>query len=210
MKIYDCLATIQFLEYRSECGVARVFAIIGREEADAICLDGVERIFDLSEAAVDIRKRHDREEPISPRIITDLLSGILVPHPRQSAASGDVAEPDARGGDRNDRGGNAVLIHDIERLGHAPRAHLARRNAVTEINPLLLLLHICGRQEMMMDVDPFLTRGLSLRCLGEPMAGAPRHVRNRRRCMTQDDEGTPSVTKVSSFAKPTMAHPPAT
>src|SRR6267143_4828922 len=166
MKIYDRLATIQFLEYRSEGGVARVFAIIGREEADTVCLDGVERIFDLSEAAVDIRKRHDREQPISPRIITDLLGGILVPRPRQSAAGGDVAEPNARRCDRNDRGGNAVLIHDIERLGHAPRSHVARRNAVTEIGPLLLLLHICGRQAMMMDVAPFPTRGLSLRCLG--------------------------------------------
>ena len=54
-------ATIEFGEYRCECGVTNQFSAVTRDEADTIKLEYVESQIDLTEAAVQVRKRHCRK-----------------------------------------------------------------------------------------------------------------------------------------------------
>src|ERR1700747_2781955 len=63
MRIHHCLASIQLLHQRLECGVAEELPLIIGHHTDALHLEGIERVLDLSKGTVNIRKRHGREHP---------------------------------------------------------------------------------------------------------------------------------------------------
>ena len=154
MRIDDGLAAVEFLEDRRERRIAEIFAVIGAQQPDAVGFERIERIGDFRKAAFGIGQRDDGEQAIAAGIIADRLGGVIVPHPRQPAAGGDVAEPGAGRAHRNDRGRDAVGVHLFERLGRRPRQQLiGRHRAVAEIDPLVLFLDVGRRQEVVMHVD---------------------------------------------------------
>jgi hypothetical protein len=122
-------------------------------------------ICDLVEAAVGVGERNDREQPVATGVIADLLGRIVVPHPRQPPRRCRIAEPYARRRDRYDRGGYTVLVHDFERLRRRPGEQPIRRERMTKIAALVLLLHVLRRHEMVMNVDPRAGRRVNCRRL---------------------------------------------
>ena len=155
MHIDDRLAPVQLLEHRRERGIAQRLAVIVREQADSIGLQGVEGIFDLLQRAFGVGRRHHGEKAEAGGVIVDGAGGAFVPVAREAARGPDVAEPDPGGGDRADGAGDAMLVHHLDGLFGRPAQEPLRRGAGVLVGgvALLLFLHIGARQEMVVHVD---------------------------------------------------------
>ena len=62
MRVDHAFAPVQFGEHRREGGITEVFRFVIGIEADAVGLEGVERVFDFVEAALDVGERQRHEE----------------------------------------------------------------------------------------------------------------------------------------------------
>ena len=67
----DGLAPVKFIEYRSKSGIAKIYAFIIREQADAIQLEHIERISNLFERSLDVGEGQQRKRAKSSRIVAD-------------------------------------------------------------------------------------------------------------------------------------------
>jgi hypothetical protein len=124
------LAPIDLLEHRRESGIAQELAGITRHQSDAVELENIERVIDLGQAAIGVGQRDGGEHAEPAGIIADQLRAELIAgagaRPRRRA----VFEPDARTGDRIDGGGNAGLVHLLDRALHRPVLRARRIGAV--------------------------------------------------------------------------------
>src|SRR5215472_9317726 len=78
MRIYHRLASIQLLHHRLECGVAEELPLVIGHQADALHLEGIERVLDLAKGTVNIRERHGREHPEAAGMVGNDLGAELV------------------------------------------------------------------------------------------------------------------------------------
>ena len=65
VNVDDGAAAIELVEHRRKDLVAQPLVAVAREETYAIDLQGIEGVFDLAKAAVDVRQRQHRKEPES-------------------------------------------------------------------------------------------------------------------------------------------------
>ena len=115
MHIDHRLAAVELFVDRCEGRIAEIFGAIAREQSDAVSLERVERVFDLLEAAVDVRRRNHGEQAEAAGMIAHRLGAELVEVARKLAGFVHVvAEPDAGLRDRQDRGCDAALVHLLD------------------------------------------------------------------------------------------------
>jgi hypothetical protein len=146
MHVDHRLAAVEFLVDRCERRIAEVFAVVAGEEPDTVGLQGIEGVCDFLEAAVGVRRR-DRGEQAEPAgVIADKLGAVFVDLAAELSRFFVVAPPCAGLHLRQHRGGNAALVHVVER-------HLRRPLGM----PGLMLdqcLGVLGWQEVMVHIDP--------------------------------------------------------
>ena len=99
---------------------------------DAVRLQRVHRVCDFLQRAVDIGQRQRGKEPEAPRIVGHQPRAVSL-HSRARPRAFAVAEPDARFADREDRRGDAALVHVLDRLLRRP---LHQRRLVLCFSPL--------------------------------------------------------------------------
>ena len=61
MRVDDRFAAIEFIEDGLERDIAEPLISPVAKQTDALCLEGVKRVLDFTQAGVDIRKRQHRE-----------------------------------------------------------------------------------------------------------------------------------------------------
>src|SRR5437016_6084379 len=79
------LAAVEFVEYGIEGGIARPFVPDTAQEADAIRLQGLKRIFELFQSAFYIGVRNVREKAKALPVVADDLGGKLIRFPGEGA-----------------------------------------------------------------------------------------------------------------------------
>ena len=87
MKEDDCLAPVQFAHHRLERRVAGIFSLIARHHAHAIGLERVLAVFDLAEAAIDVRQRNGGEHAEAAGMIRHEARAVVVAFPREFRAA---------------------------------------------------------------------------------------------------------------------------
>src|SRR5688572_23224684 len=96
MDIDDGSAAIQFLHHGIEAGISEPPIAITRHEHDAVGVELVERVFDLTQAAFDVGQRKCSEETESFRMSLSHLRGVKARLARQASSLRHIAKPDAR------------------------------------------------------------------------------------------------------------------
>jgi hypothetical protein len=151
-EIDHSLAPVQFLKHRRKAGIAGIFAVVIREQADAVGLQLVERVGDLAQAALDIRERQACEQPEAAGMLLPHLRGVIVALSRQAPRAFGIAKPEPRRRDRGDRLLDSIAVHRLDRMLWRPDRRLAgdqqRPDALVPDKP-----HVIRRQNMMVDVN---------------------------------------------------------
>src|SRR5262249_34533951 len=89
------LASIQLLHHRLECGVAEELPLVIGHHADAVHLEGIERVLNLAQGTADVRKRHGREHPEPARMVRNDLGAELVGLAGELSRSVEIAKENA-------------------------------------------------------------------------------------------------------------------
>ena len=157
---------IELFPHRREGGVAEVFILVSRHEAQAFGLERIECVLDFLQASFDIGQRQRREVAEATRVVARELRRIVVALARDLAALFQVTCGGARLHERHHRQGNAALVHLLDRHGRRPLHRRARAAAGD-------FIEIAGINEMVVNVDTvrFATRGGFLRLLRKEPAG---------------------------------------
>jgi hypothetical protein len=154
MRIDDCLAPIQFGEHGRERGVPQPGVAVTGEHADAVSLEGVERVLDFLETPLDIGKWQHGEQAESALVVRHhLRGGVLVHLPGQPPRLLRVAEMDAWRRDRQHRGRDADAIQFLD--GTSRRVTLPRREPWYRRGrvPRIQRCVKARRHEVLVDVD---------------------------------------------------------
>jgi hypothetical protein len=161
MDVHDRAATVELVHDRRERGVAEPLVAVAREERDAVGVERAQRVIDLAQGIVDVRKRQAREQPEARAMVRHHARPELVAFARDGEEPLARNERQARRGDRGERGADACDIHVLERrLGRPVTRHAAREVMRMEHE----LRHERRRKQMMMHVDavaghrPFIPR----------------------------------------------------
>jgi hypothetical protein len=113
----------------------------------AVRLERVVRVFDLAQAALDVRKRDRGKRSEAAGMLAHELCGVLVRDARDLARSRNVAHPGLHAGvdEREERGRGPALVHLVEgTLGRPFRVRL---------HQCFQLAGIARRSEMVVHVD---------------------------------------------------------
>src|SRR5262249_47192648 len=153
------------------------------KEADTVGFEVIEGVLDLLEAAVDVRRRDGGEQAEAAAVIGSRLGGVLVELATEPARLLDiVAVPHTGLRDRQNGGGDAALVHVLERALRRP----LRRRWTGAAARAHHCLDVKRRNEMVVDVDARLRR----RRLSESRCRA-RCRADAERCRTGGDEVAP-------------------
>ncbi|OIQ63139.1 hypothetical protein GALL_553220 [mine drainage metagenome] len=117
------LAPVEFFHHGQKGGIAEPLVVIVRQQADAVELEGVERVRDLLQAAVDVGERKHCETSEAARMVGDQLCGVFVALAHELARGFSRREIDARLRHREHRNRDARLVHVGERLLGGPFPH---------------------------------------------------------------------------------------
>lgn len=94
MEINDCPTAVELIEHCTKTSVTGPLVPITGHQADAVRLEYVKRMFDLSQGAVRIRKRNCGEETESFGIVFDELRRVVIAFARQFPRRLCIPEPD--------------------------------------------------------------------------------------------------------------------
>jgi ABC transporter substrate binding protein len=86
----------EFVLNLSECGVAEELPLVIGHQADALHLEGIERVLDLAKGTVNIRERHGREHPEPARMVGNDLGAELVCLAGKLSRGIEIAKKDTR------------------------------------------------------------------------------------------------------------------
>ena len=143
------LPPVKLRHHRVEGGIADIDALVVRQQDHAVGRQRVIGVADRLERAVDVGQRNAGEhaEPVGP--VLDQRGLTLVDLAREGARLGIVAEVGAGRGERQDAGGDLMLVHHRQRAFRAPLdgrpgAHAVPVERGDELR----------RQQMLVDVDP--------------------------------------------------------
>ncbi len=156
MDKYLCLTPVEPHRRRSRTrrrrGACRHAA---RQEADAVELESIERIFDFAQAAFHVRQRYRREHAKAARIIADHLSAVLVTDAGTLARRvATVVEPDAGAGHRHQRRCDARFLHLVKReLRGSARIGRCRQDICIADQAFEIRTDISGGIDVMMGID---------------------------------------------------------
>src|SRR6516165_10662838 len=120
MRIHHRLASIQLLHHRLECGVAEELPLVIGHQADALHLEGIERVLDLANGTVNIRKRHGREHPEPARMVSNDLGAELVGLAGELSRAVEIAKKDTWLANGQYRGCHTTMVHIVDRLRYRP------------------------------------------------------------------------------------------
>src|SRR5262249_23214293 len=108
------------LHHRLECGVAEELPLVIGHHADALHLEGIERVLDLAKGTINIWKRHGREHPEPARMVGNDLGAELVGLAGELSRGVEIAKEDTRLANGQYRGRHTSLVHIVDRLGYRP------------------------------------------------------------------------------------------
>src|SRR5262249_59009199 len=119
-RIRYCLAPTQLLQYRLECRIAEKFPLVIGHHADAVHLERVERVLDLAQGSLNVRKRHGREHPESARMVGDKFGAELIGFAGELSRGVEITKEHTGLANRQYRSYHPALIHIFDRLRHRP------------------------------------------------------------------------------------------
>jgi hypothetical protein len=120
MRIHHRLASIQLLHHRLECGVAEEFPLVIGHHADAVHLERVERVLDLTQGTINVRKRHGRKHPEPARMVGNDFGAELVGLAGELSRGIEITKENTGLANGQYRGRHATLVHIVDRLRHGP------------------------------------------------------------------------------------------
>ena len=153
MEIHHGLAPVELVEHLLEGVVAGILVHVVRRQRDAVGVERIEGIFDLAQAALDVRQRQRGEmaEP-APVIPLHLRRG-LVDLAGEGPRRGGVAQPGARRRHRQHRHRDAVLVHRLDGLARLPVLQPVVEGVGGVLEHVAGLLDVDRRIGMMVGVD---------------------------------------------------------
>ena len=151
MDEHDGGAGVEFGPQRFVVGIAEIFAAGVGQQNDAIGVQHVQRVNGLGNRSVHVGQRDAGElaEAVGPPL--DQLRMILVHLPRQGAAFRVVGQVDARGAEGKDAGRDRFPVHHGDSRLRVP---IGVRPAASGQPAFIEQLAVCGRDKMLMGVDP--------------------------------------------------------
>ena len=115
------LAPVELVEHRREGLVAGILVDVVGRQRDAVGVERVVGVFDLAQAALDVRQRQRREMAEAALVVRlHLRRRPRCIRGRSVRDACGVAEPDARRRDRQHRHRDAVLVHRLDGLARVP------------------------------------------------------------------------------------------
>ena len=113
-------APVELVEHRIPRRVAEVGAVDVGEQDEPVDVEVVDAVRDLGDRGVDVGKRERAEQTEATGMVDDRASAGLVHLAGQVARRGVVGEVDARGRDRQERGGDPEPVHERDVLVGRP------------------------------------------------------------------------------------------
>ena len=121
------LAPVELTEHGREDGIAEELAVIARHQADAVELQGVERVFDFLEAALSIRQRQRSEHAEAAGMVLIIWRRIRYICGRGSGRRHCRRRTTRLAGHRHDGSGDAGLVHLVQGELGCPTGVCSRR-----------------------------------------------------------------------------------
>ncbi len=150
VNVDHCLAPVELFVDRRKRRIAEILVLIAGEQPDAVGLERVERVFDLLEASLHIRRRDAGEQPEAAGMIFHHGCAVFVkPSGEAACLLHIVAIPDAGLDDGQDRGCDPALVHVLERGRRRPFRWRGAGAAARRHHRI----HVERRDEVMMHVD---------------------------------------------------------
>src|SRR5262249_56069070 len=107
---------IELVGDRGEGRIAEILVLVTGQQADAVGVERVEGVFDLSEAALRVGWRDHGEQAEAAGMVPYHLGAVLVELARKAARLLDVVSvPDPGLDDREDPARNPALVHLLDR-----------------------------------------------------------------------------------------------
>ena len=142
------LAAVEFFHDRQKQRIAEPFVAIARQQADAVELERVERVFDFLQAALGVGQRQHREASEPAGMVGDQLGGVFVALARHFARRLAGGVIDARRRYREHRDRHAGGIHIRQRIFRPPFPHQGFAEIIGDRSR-----DIARRRQMMVNVD---------------------------------------------------------
>ena len=115
VRIDDRIASVQFIENRLKRRITEPLISPVAEESNALGLQCIERIFDFTQAGVDIGKRQHGEQSETALVIGNHPRAIFVLSTSEASCLFQASEPNARRRDRNHCCRNTAPVHIFDR-----------------------------------------------------------------------------------------------